>query len=245
MKSLHGAKLQELSVLSFMLVLLAACPPSYTFSQTEPPEKTRPGVFGAERLKPDQKFNASASYNKLVLVQSDDVSKDGSADNIRRIERLVLEEQSSPLQLMLSKGAGKDARPGQSKKAASNTEDQAVTAQKNGDYTKAVELYKQDIASEPNNPKHHSNLAIVLELLNRYDEAISEYETVIKLNPKNSDAMVAIGDIYSISLGDDRSALLWYAKAIQTESDVKKKQAIAERIGKFILGEKTRRETSQ
>ncbi len=57
--------------------------------------------------------------------------------------------------------------------------------------------------------------------------------------------MVAIGDIYSISLGDDRSALSWYAKAIQTESDVKKKQAIAERIGKFILGEKTRRETSQ
>jgi tetratricopeptide (TPR) repeat protein len=245
MKSFHNGKCQSLSVLSFMLVLIVACPLSYTFSQTEPPAKNRLGVFGAEHWKLDQKFNASASYNKMVLVQSEDVSRDGLADNLRRLDKLVLEEQSSPLQLMLSKGAGKDARPGQSKKAAPNGEDEAVIAQRNGDYTRAVELYRKYIAAEPNNPKHHSNLAIVLELLNRYGEAIKEYETVIELNPKNSDSMVAIGDIYSISLGDDRAALSWYAKAIQTESDEKKKRAIAERIGKFILGEKTRRETTQ
>ncbi|MGO8821654.1 MAG: tetratricopeptide repeat protein [Desulfomonilaceae bacterium] len=198
-------------------------------------------VLGDEFMKLDQKSDAIDSYSPLEWLETKDVPREGPADSIRRLERTVVAEQTSPLQLILSKGAGRDVRPSQAKKPPPNSEDPALTAQENGDYAKAVELYRKYITSEPNNPKHHSNLAIVLELLGRYEEAITEYEAAINLNPRDSAAMVAIGDIYSISLGDDRSALSWYAKAIQTEPDEKKKKAIGERIGKFMLGEKALR----
>ena len=88
--------------------------------------------------------------------------------------------------------------------------------------------------------RYFINMAVALELLGRHEEAIRQYEEAIRLSPKNVDAMIAIGDIYSISMGDDKTALYWYAKAIQDTADPAKKKAIAHRISKFMLGAKTR-----
>jgi tetratricopeptide (TPR) repeat protein len=215
-------------------------------------------MLGDAYAKLDQKLDAIDCYNQLEGLETTDIPKDRVADNIRKLERAAVEEESSPLwercrffledikfvtrppQLILSKGPMKNVLPTQTKQAPQDLEDQAVIAQKNGDYDKAVELYTKYIASEPKNPKHHANLAIVLELLGKYEEAIKEYETVSNLDPKDADAMVAIGDIYSISFGDDKSALYWYAKAIQATPDKDKKKAIGERISKFMLGAKGR-----
>jgi tetratricopeptide (TPR) repeat protein len=200
-----------------------------------------------------QPRDAVACYKKALLLKPPDVPVESIKEKVAKLQEEIRQEEADPLwancnffnervRLVTGPsdlGINRQISSGQTKSLSENANGEvaeAVTeAEKKGDYQQAVKLYEEILKANPSNAKVVMSLAVALELLGRFEEAISRYEEAMRLVPKNADAMVAIGDIHSISLGDDKTALYWYAKAIQNSDDPEKKKAIAHRIGKFML----------
>lgn len=96
-------------------------------------------------------------------------------------------------------------------------------------YRTALELQPDDAAS-------HEAMALLYQMQGRPLDAIRHYEEVLRIKPLDVETMIALGDIYSISLNDNRKALYWYAMAITNEPDETKKKSIADRVSKFMAG---------
>ncbi|KRZ11082.1 Tetratricopeptide repeat protein 28 [Trichinella zimbabwensis] len=64
--------------------------------------------------------------------------------------------------------------------------DAGVHAYSRGDYESALAAYEAALFSEPNNSKLLGNMALTLEKLERYDEALEKIQRSLDLNPENS-----------------------------------------------------------
>jgi tetratricopeptide (TPR) repeat protein len=62
----------------------------------------------------------------------------------------------------------------------------AVEAQQQGDFTTAVQEYRQLLQIQPDLPDARANLGAALVHLGRFDEAITEYRAALKSDPNNS-----------------------------------------------------------
>ncbi len=112
--------------------------------------------------------------------------------------------------------------------------DQAEAALSAERYEEALAFYQQAISAKPDDAFLRSAMAATYQLLGKHAEAIAQYEEVLKLRSDDVDAVVAIGDIYALSLADNMSALYWYSKAMKGTSDPNKKKLIADRIKRFL-----------
>ncbi|KRX74468.1 Tetratricopeptide repeat protein 28 [Trichinella sp. T6] len=64
--------------------------------------------------------------------------------------------------------------------------DIGVHAYSRGDYESALAAYEAALFSEPNNSKLLGNMALVLEKLERYDEALDKIQRSLEINPNSS-----------------------------------------------------------
>jgi predicted O-linked N-acetylglucosamine transferase (SPINDLY family) len=83
---------------------------------------------------------------------------------------------------------------------------------------RAVELIKQSIQHYPNNAAAHSNLAIALYTLNRFDEVLMSYEQVLTLTPDNVEILTVQGNLLLL-LNRPKDALASYDKALVISPD--------------------------
>ncbi len=88
----------------------------------------------------------------------------------------------------------------------------AIRHQQQGELGDAIALYRRSIATYPT-PEAHTYLGWAYAILDRYDEAITECEKAITLDPDYGNPYNDIG-AYLIELGRPEEALVWLDKAI-------------------------------
>lgn len=69
---------------------------------------------------------------------------------------------------------------------------------------------------DPAFPASYQNLATYYAALGNYDKAIAEQLTLLKIDPKNYQAMLGLAALYEIK-GNDRDAQTYYQKAVDTK----------------------------
>lgn len=90
-----------------------------------------------------------------------------------------------------------------------------------GDYTKAIECYKDTVLLKPNSAKAHFNLGLAYDKAGYPKEAIKSYKEVIRLNPKSSMTYCNLGFIYK-DLGDRQKAIQSFKEAIRIKPNYDK-----------------------
>ena len=86
-----------------------------------------------------------------------------------------------------------------------------------GDAAGALEQFQAGQRLNPDYFSVHLGVAQALDALGRRDEAITENETALKLNPYNPEAASALGDIYFIELGQLPKAIEYYQTALRID----------------------------
>lgn len=84
-----------------------------------------------------------------------------------------------------------------------------------GDQNGAIETYTKQIEKEPNSVVAHSGLANALRDQKKFDEAIAEYEKVIKLSPTDISAYVNLASVYQYQFKQIDKAVEIYKQAIE------------------------------
>ena len=87
----------------------------------------------------------------------------------------------------------------------------------NQQYAKAIQLYDEAIAINPNYSMAYSNKGISLDELGKKQEAIKAYNRAIEINPKFTDAYVNKGTVLN-ELGKNIESIACYDKAISIDS---------------------------
>ncbi|MCI0567979.1 MAG: tetratricopeptide repeat protein [Acidobacteria bacterium] len=87
----------------------------------------------------------------------------------------------------------------------------AYEKQMGGDFQGAIQLYKDSIAEHPT-AEAHTFLGWTYSFLGRYDDAIQECESAIKLDPDFGNPYNDIGS-YLVHLGKIEEAIPWLEKA--------------------------------
>jgi tetratricopeptide (TPR) repeat protein len=87
----------------------------------------------------------------------------------------------------------------------------AYEKQMGGDFQGAIQLYKDSIAEHPT-AEAHTFLGWTYSFLGRYDEAISECQRAIELDPEFGNPYNDIGS-YLVHLGKIEEAIPWLEKA--------------------------------
>ena len=89
----------------------------------------------------------------------------------------------------------------------------AVTLQDAKRYKEAAEFLKQEIAADPKKEMARFRLADVYKADAQYDNAIAEYQSLMKDHPKSSDLNAAIADTLRAK-GDSKGAIDYFRKAV-------------------------------
>lgn len=79
--------------------------------------------------------------------------------------------------------------------AHADMEDDAAAAVRRGDFAAAASAYEQLVADNPTSVALRLELANALEKDHQWDRAVAEYETVLKRQPRNVEALLAIGTL--------------------------------------------------
>jgi len=84
----------------------------------------------------------------------------------------------------------------------------------NGEYTLAIDLFKQAIEKNSSNPQFYYNLGLAYVKTEEYDLAINNFKEAISLNPKDADALQNLGIAY-YTKSQFEDAIQSYKKAIE------------------------------
>jgi tetratricopeptide (TPR) repeat protein len=71
-----------------------------------------------------------------------------------------------------------------------------VLLRRQGKLEEAISWYKKSIQVLPTNPLPHMNLALVYGMLNKYEESIVEYQTLIKIDADDPEGDYGLGSDY-------------------------------------------------
>jgi Tfp pilus assembly protein PilF len=88
--------------------------------------------------------------------------------------------------------------------------------QRQGQYEKAIAVYREVIKSEPNDFEAYYGLGLVYRDYGKPREAIGQYQEAIKINSRSKDAHNELGNAYS-SLGQNAQAIAEYKTALKLD----------------------------
>jgi tetratricopeptide (TPR) repeat protein len=91
------------------------------------------------------------------------------------------------------------------------------TLLKRGDAPDALEQFQAALRLDPTYVNIHYDVAQGLDAVGRRDEAIAEDKIAMNLNPFNPTPPAALGDIYSVELGNNAQALEYYQDALKID----------------------------
>ncbi|MDX1921053.1 MAG: tetratricopeptide repeat protein [Candidatus Caenarcaniphilales bacterium] len=101
----------------------------------------------------------------------------------------------------------------------------AVKLQSEGKLNEAVNLYKKVLQDNPNDAQSHFNLGTAYQEQNKFEEALQQYQTATRLDPKNQDFKNAYNTMYEAM----KSGVFQAAKA----TDVLKQAVNLQQAGKI------------
>lgn len=90
-----------------------------------------------------------------------------------------------------------------------------TTARRNEDYRSEVALWADTVAKQPDNVRAHYTLGVALAAEGRLDEALSEFETALHLDPKSAPAHNGLANVLT-KLGRYNEAIASYEAALRT-----------------------------
>lgn len=83
--------------------------------------------------------------------------------------------------------------------------------------TKALDYYQKVLQNTPDDPDLIFNLGLLYEAMERYDEAIAQFDRAYALNPKDLEAVLHSGQIYLNKKNDNQKAIEAYKKALEID----------------------------
>ena len=95
----------------------------------------------------------------------------------------------------------------------------AITAQNDGKYEEAEQLYQQVLQIQPTNLDANNNIAVLFHQQDKLEKAEDFYHRVLRIQPKHADANHNLG-ILKISLNNLKDSLPFLKTAIETNSNV-------------------------
>jgi superkiller protein 3 len=84
---------------------------------------------------------------------------------------------------------------------------------------KALDYYQKVLESQPDDADLVFNLGLLYEAMERYDEAIAQYERAFTLNPKDLEAVLHKAQIYLDRKNDNQKAIEGYQRALELDPD--------------------------
>ncbi len=81
----------------------------------------------------------------------------------------------------------------------------------------AISFFKKVLETQPDNPDMHFNLGELYRAMERYDEAISEYELTFALNVKDTEAISRAAFLYLEMKKNNPRAIELYKKAVEID----------------------------
>lgn len=83
-----------------------------------------------------------------------------------------------------------------------------------GEYDKAIEAFKEQIAKNPSSSEAHFNLGLAYGKTEQHDKEIDAYEQAVKLNPKRPELYFNLGTVYN-DIGNKQDAIKALNEAIR------------------------------
>ncbi len=99
-----------------------------------------------------------------------------------------------------------------------------------GRYGDAVRWFREALAGKEDDLQVRSHLATSLAGLGRIDEAISEYEAALAIDPSNPQSLLGLGRVLLLGKNDIRGGLEVWSKLIETAPDSPEAQSIREEL---------------
>jgi tetratricopeptide (TPR) repeat protein len=94
----------------------------------------------------------------------------------------------------------------------------ALTFHRNDDYASALTLWRDTVAKVPENPRAHYNLANALSAAGRAADAVTHYQTALRIDPRYAAAHHNLGGVL-LQLNRPVEAVAHYRSALQREPD--------------------------
>ncbi len=114
-----------------------------------------------------------------------------------------------------------DFRTGGRAKNMNNASDEGIQLCKSGKFAESIEKLKEHLRFEPTDINAHNYLGIAYAQTRRYEEAISEFLALTRLEPGNATHCYNLGLAYEAN-GNDLQAGGAYQKALQLRPDYQK-----------------------
>jgi len=96
----------------------------------------------------------------------------------------------------------------------------ADEARQNKDYDRALAIYSEAKASQPENAEILFKMGYTMSILGRYDEALEYLTNSLKYDDKNPFAYLEISKIYK-NTGEEEKAEIYYNKAVEFDEDIR------------------------
>jgi len=91
--------------------------------------------------------------------------------------------------------------------------DRGVTSLRKGNYPEAEAAFREALTVQPNNSQAYNFLGIVLGIQNRFDEAIENFKTSLRIKPNLTDSRTRLAELYELK-GDLLAAKAELEKAL-------------------------------
>lgn len=157
----------------------------------------------------------------LAIRASEDAGKEGDPEGLRRAAELHLKKNdlketakaiANYREILKQRTQDVDAR----KRLATLLQ----TSEKIAEREEAMTLYKEAVGLAPKDEGAHVNYANLLADFNRFTEALEEFDITLRLNPKNTAALVGHGVVMR-KKARYKDALDDYLKAIEADPNLK------------------------
>lgn len=80
---------------------------------------------------------------------------------------------------------------------------------------KAIAHCRKALSQDRNLPEARITLGMILRGTGKYEESLAEFDEVLRLNPKNSEAFKGKADTYTVMGGHDKEAIATYHRALE------------------------------
>lgn len=111
----------------------------------------------------------------------------------------------------------------------------ATQAIGSGDHQLALQLLNSAIELDPDNPESWNKRATLYYVMKNYGESLGDIQRTLALEPRHFGAMSGLGAIFRI-LGDDKSALEIYRRALDVYPQLKGARDAVEELAEEVEG---------
>lgn len=110
---------------------------------------------------------------------------------------------------------------------------------KNGEYSRALESFKNAVAKEPNFSDAYYNMGAIYEYLKSYQSAISCFSKIHQLEPKDSETILKLAELYN-KTGNNEKALFFINKIGEDDQYYSNAQALKQQYNMAYQREKAK-----